>query len=112
VNISGANSTSYTTPATTVADYGTQYRCIVSNAFGADTTTPRFLFVFAAPDIVANPQSTTVVAPAAGVFDSEADRTPAIAETQMLYRNVRCPPEGAVSYKQARAAEVIGYEKH
>ena len=46
VNISGApNSPSYTTPATTAADNGTQYRCVVSNTFGNATSNPATLTV-------------------------------------------------------------------
>lgn len=38
VNISGATSASYTTPAVTPADNGNQYRCIVTNSAGSDTS--------------------------------------------------------------------------
>ena len=37
-DISGATNTSYTTPATTMSDSGSQFRCIVSNSAGADTS--------------------------------------------------------------------------
>jgi len=46
VNISGApNSPSYTTPATTLADNGAQFRSIVSNAFGSATSNAATLTV-------------------------------------------------------------------
>ena len=35
VDIAGANAPSYMTPATTLADNGAQFRCIVTNAFGS-----------------------------------------------------------------------------
>jgi glucose/arabinose dehydrogenase len=38
VDIPGANSSSYTTPPTTLADNGAQFRCIVSNAFNPSAT--------------------------------------------------------------------------
>ncbi len=37
-NISGATDSTYTTPATTMADSGALFRCIVSNTAGADTS--------------------------------------------------------------------------
>ena len=49
VNVSGAVASSYTTPATTLADNGATYRCIVSNTFGSVTSTGATLTVTAAP---------------------------------------------------------------
>ena len=37
-NISGATGTSYTTPVTTTADSGSQFRCVVTNSAGAATS--------------------------------------------------------------------------
>src|SRR5215831_4599678 len=37
-NISGATSSAYTTPSTTMADNGTQFRCVITNAQGSVTT--------------------------------------------------------------------------
>jgi hypothetical protein len=45
VPIGGATSVSYTTPATTSADSGTAFRCIVSNSAGADTSVQALLSV-------------------------------------------------------------------
>ena len=48
VNISGApNSPSYTTPATTLADSGAQFRCIVTNPYGNATSNDATLTVVA-----------------------------------------------------------------
>jgi hypothetical protein len=44
-SITGATSASYTTPAVTLADNGAQYRCIVSNAAGSDTSASATLTV-------------------------------------------------------------------
>jgi len=44
-NIGGALAASYTTPATVPADSGARFRCIVSNAFGHDTSAAALLKV-------------------------------------------------------------------
>jgi hypothetical protein len=46
--ISGATSASYTTPATTVADNGSQFKVVVSNSAGSATSNPATLTVNAA----------------------------------------------------------------
>ncbi len=43
VDISGATSSSYTTPATTLWDIGSGYRCVVSNSFGKIKSSPGIL---------------------------------------------------------------------
>ncbi len=49
-NIAGATSSSYTTPATVLADNGSTYRCVVSNAYGSPaTSTSATLTVTSAP---------------------------------------------------------------
>ncbi|MGH8468034.1 MAG: immunoglobulin domain-containing protein [Gammaproteobacteria bacterium] len=47
VNITGATSASYTTPATTSADNGATFRCIVSNSVGSTTSNSATLTVTA-----------------------------------------------------------------
>jgi hypothetical protein len=66
VNIPGApNSPSYTTPATTSADNGTQYRCVVSNTFGNATSNPATLTL----TVVSNQLPTASInLPAAGTL--------------------------------------------
>jgi hypothetical protein len=49
VNISGANSSSYSIPAVTLADSGAKFRCVVSNAFGNVTSNEATLTVTAVP---------------------------------------------------------------
>ena len=44
-DISGANSSSYTTPPTTTADSGALFRCVVTNAFGTATSNNASLIV-------------------------------------------------------------------
>ena len=43
VDIPGADSPSYTTPATTLWDIGSEYRCVVSNSFGTARSNPGIL---------------------------------------------------------------------
>ena len=49
VDIPGATSPSHTTPATTLWDIGSQYRCVVSNAQGTTRSRPGTLHAAAAP---------------------------------------------------------------
>ncbi len=65
VAISGATSSSYTTPATTSSDNGAQFAAIVSNAAGSVTSSAATLTVNAAPvapSITMQPASQTVTA--------------------------------------------------
>ncbi len=45
IDIPGANSPSYTTPLTTMADYGTIFRCVVTNPVGMATSSDAVLIV-------------------------------------------------------------------
>ena len=60
VNISGANSPSFTIPATALADNGAKFRCVVSNGFGTATSNEATLTVNAPPNIISQPSSQTV----------------------------------------------------
>jgi uncharacterized protein (TIGR02145 family) len=53
-DIPGATSASYTTPATTLADNGSTYRCVVINTLGSDTSNAATLIVGAAIDVDGN----------------------------------------------------------
>ena len=78
--ISGATSASYTTPATTTANSGTKYECVVSNAAGSVTSNAATLTVNptpVAPSITTQPASVTVTAPATATFTVAATGTPA-----------------------------------
>src|SRR5208282_3450995 len=79
-NISGATSSSYTTAATTTANSGTQYECVVTNASGSVTSSAASLTVNpdpVAPSITTQPVSVTVTAPATATFSVAATGTPA-----------------------------------
>jgi hypothetical protein len=65
-NIGGALAASYTTPATVAADSGARFRCIVSNAFGIDTSASALLNVTTAPparNVLLNPGFETGTSP-------------------------------------------------
>ena len=70
-NISGATSSSYTTPATTTADTGSTFRAVVSNAAGTTTSNAATLTVNAgavAPSITTQPTNQTVTAGQTATF--------------------------------------------
>jgi hypothetical protein len=69
-NISGATSASYTTAATTVANSGTQFECVIANAEGRSTSNAASLTVNPAPPVV------SITSPATGsTFNSGSNIT-------------------------------------
>jgi glucose/arabinose dehydrogenase len=62
-NVPGANATSYITPAATLADNGTDYRCIVSNAAGSAISNAATLTVTGN-----SPPTATITSPVAGTL--------------------------------------------
>jgi hypothetical protein len=76
--ISGANSASYTTPATTTNDNGSTFQVIVSNPVGSTPSATATLIVTAAPvapGITAQPVSQTVTAGQTATFSVAASGT-------------------------------------
>src|SRR5882672_2189475 len=74
--ISGATSASYTTPATTTSDNGTQFSVRVSNSAGSVTSNTTTLIVTAvAPSITAQPVSQSVTAGQTATFSVTATGT-------------------------------------
>jgi hypothetical protein len=76
--ISGATSSSYTTPATTSSDNGAQFTVVVSNSAGSITSNPATLTVSAAavaPSITTQPASRTVTAGQTAAFTVAATGT-------------------------------------
>jgi hypothetical protein len=76
--ISGANSPSYTTPATTTNDNGAAFQVVVSNSAGTITSNAAILTVNAAavvPTFSAQPASTTVTAGQTATFSVAASGT-------------------------------------
>jgi len=75
-NISGATSPSYTTPATTLADNGSQFAVVVGNSVGNITSNPATLSVTAvAPTITTQPSNQTVAAGLTATFTVVASGT-------------------------------------
>jgi hypothetical protein len=60
VNISGANSASYSAPVTTAGDNGTQYSVVIANPFGVTSSNIATLTVAYPPSISAGPASQTL----------------------------------------------------
>jgi Putative Ig domain/Abnormal spindle-like microcephaly-assoc'd, ASPM-SPD-2-Hydin/Immunoglobulin domain len=78
VNVSGATTASYTTPATTTADNGRTFRVVVSNAAGTVTSAAATLTVtttVVAPSITVQPANQTVTAGQTATFSVAAAGT-------------------------------------
>ena len=76
--ISGATSTSYTTPATTTADNGSTFQVAISNTGGTTSSVPATLNVNAdpvAPGIVTQPSNQSVLAGQTATFSVAASGT-------------------------------------
>ncbi|MDD1748380.1 MAG: immunoglobulin domain-containing protein [Methanothrix sp.] len=80
VNITGATSSTYKTPATTLADSGSTFRCVVSNSAGSVTSNAATLTVVSTsstpPSITSQPTNKTVVAGQTATFSITATGTP------------------------------------
>jgi len=74
INISGATSRTYTTPATTSAYNGVKYQVYITNSYGAITSKSALLTVTSAPtlSITSQPTAQTVTAPATATFSVTA----------------------------------------
>lgn len=78
-DIAGATAASYTTPATSTADNGTQYRVVVTNASSSAISQAASLSVAAAsvvPTFTTQPAAASVTAPAGATFTAAASGTP------------------------------------
>ena len=74
-DISGATTSSYTTPATSLADSGTAYSVVVSNELGTATSDAVILTVTMAPVITTQPVANTVNPGATATFSVTATGT-------------------------------------
>ena len=80
--ISGAENSSYTTPATSLNDSGSLFQCIVSNVAGADTSNTAMLIVSQSvipPTITSEPQPQTVFVGETATFSISVTGTPAFS---------------------------------
>jgi hypothetical protein len=76
--ISGATSSSYTTPAVVAGDSGSTFSVIVSNAGGSVTSSVVTLTVLSPPTISTQPASASVLAGATATFTVVASGTPTL----------------------------------
>lgn len=109
-NISGATSSSYTTPATTVtggsANNGDTYRCVVTNPGGSTNSNSATLTVSAAgtaPSITAQPSNRTVTAGSTATFSVTASGSGTL--TYQWQRN----PGGNTSFSNISGATSSSY---
>ena len=78
-NISGATSSTYTTPVTSFADHGAVYSVVVGNNAGTATSSNATLTVYSAPVISTQPDSQTVNAGQTASFGVVATGTATLA---------------------------------
>jgi hypothetical protein len=76
VDIDGATSTSYTTPALTTADDGTQYRAVFTNSTDSTATSVATLTVNEAPVVTTQPTDTTADVGTTATLVSDASGYP------------------------------------
>jgi glucose/arabinose dehydrogenase len=89
VNISGANSQTYTLSIATLADSGATFRCVVTNAFGTATSNEATLSVFAPPVITSHPSDQTVTEGQPATFQVVASGTaPLSYQWQQSFVNI------------------------
>lgn len=60
VNIGGANSATFTLPATALTDDGAKFRCVVTNSFGTATSNEATLTVTSLPPVIHTEQGTDI----------------------------------------------------
>src|SRR5271154_6434442 len=77
--ISGANASSYVTPATASGDDGSQFSVTVSNSAGTATSNPATLTVNTPPSITTQPANQTVVVGQTATFSVIASGTTALS---------------------------------
>jgi hypothetical protein len=107
-NISGATLAAYTTPATTSADNGEQYRVMVSNGTGSATSNSATLTVTSstlAPAITGQPNNETVTAGQVASFNVTATGSPA---PSYQWKKNGSNISGATSAKYTTPATVAG----
>ena len=107
-NISGATSSTYTTPATAVGDSGAVFSVVVSNAVGSATSSNATLTVNAAPvspSITTQPASQTVTAGQTATFSVTASGT---APLTYQWKKNGSNISGATSSTYTTSATAVG----
>jgi hypothetical protein len=98
--IAGATSASYTTPATSTVDSGSNYRVVVSNNVSSVTSSAAMLTVNApavAPTITTQPANLTVIVPATATFNVTVSGTAPLSY-QWQKNGVTIPGATSASY--------------
>jgi hypothetical protein len=85
--LSDGTSASYTLIATSLADNGKQFRCVLTSAAGITNGAAAILTVKVAPAITTQPTSKTVVAPATAKFTMVAAGNPAPTYQWQIWKN-------------------------
>jgi len=109
--ILGAESATYTTPATSTTESGTKFEATFTNAFGSSTTEEVTLTVepppcAADPVIETQPKAQAVTAPAAASFEAKGS-TPADCAAPSVQWSSKAP--GALSFTPILGAESATY---
>gem|GEM_PF-3424047 len=95
--ISGATSTSYTTPATTAADNNAAFSVVVTNGAGSVTSASATLTVLSSPTITSQPQSQSVSVGQSATFAVTASGSPTLTY-QWRKNSVTIPGATTASY--------------
>jgi putative cofactor-binding repeat protein len=97
VNISGATSSTYTTPVTAFGDSGAQFSVVVTNPFGVASSSVVTLTVDSPPIITMSPASQTLAAGEVAVFTVNATGTQPLTY-QWIENGVSIPNATSQSY--------------
>jgi hypothetical protein len=97
VNISGANSSTYTTPVTTSSDNGAQFKVYISNASGNTTSNVATLTVNTPPTINSTLPNQTLAAGEMAIFTISASATGSSPLTYQWYVNNASIPGATTS---------------
>jgi hypothetical protein len=111
VNISGATSPSYTTPAVVLADNGSTFDVIVTNAAGSVTSAPATLALNGSPAITTQPVSQAVTVGQAATFSVTATSGTVPLSYQWQKNGVNIPAATSSSYTTPATAILDGGEK-
>jgi glucose/arabinose dehydrogenase len=105
-NISGANSSSFTIPATAFLDNGAKFRCVVTNGFGTATSNEATLTVNAPPNINSGPADQTVTQGQPATFSvSAGGSTPLTYQWQRNTVNISAATSPSYTLPSAALAD-------
>ena len=113
-DITGATSTTYTTPATTLTDSGELFRAVFTNVAGSITTTPAMLTVAASLPSWVEPGSaatwngtkTLTVTGTAAIIADPGSEPPIVASGAAAVLTIQPPPSGSSTWAESRSRMV------